>query len=135
MPSCARCPVWLPLRIAPYAVATGIKSSPHSGSRSRSVFNADEAGLPLASCFVLACTFALENPAGTLRIGVLKTNPSHAIFCWSIAFTVGLAGCSAPRIGRSGAKGGLLADAWVTISNKEFVDLTHTFSPTTPVWQ
>src|SRR5215831_19551282 len=27
-----------------------------------------------------------------------------------------------------------LAEAWQAISNKTFVDLTHTFSPTTPVW-
>jgi kynurenine formamidase len=29
---------------------------------------------------------------------------------------------------------GSLADAWHVISQKAFVDLTHTFSPTTPVW-
>lgn len=30
---------------------------------------------------------------------------------------------------------GSLAEAWHTIASKRFVDLTHSFSPTTPVWE
>jgi kynurenine formamidase len=33
------------------------------------------------------------------------------------------------------ADGGSLADAYKIISSKRFVDLTHSFSPTTPVWK
>jgi kynurenine formamidase len=49
------------------------------------------------------------------------------------SLTVVLLGCSAPKPTYS-AGGGSLTDAWRVISNKQFVDLTHTFSPTTPVW-
>jgi kynurenine formamidase len=45
-----------------------------------------------------------------------------------------LFGCASPKpvaVNNSDS----LADAWRIISNKPFVDLTHTFSPTTPVWQ
>ena len=31
--------------------------------------------------------------------------------------------------------GGSLADAYATIASKQFVDLTHAFSPETPVWK
>jgi kynurenine formamidase len=45
-----------------------------------------------------------------------------------------LSGCASPS---SPPKAGddSLSEAWRIISGKEFVDLTHTFSPTTPVWQ
>ena len=42
-------------------------------------------------------------------------------------------GCSTPKP-EVPAKDGSLADAWQIISSKTFVDLTHTFGPTTPVW-
>jgi len=42
-------------------------------------------------------------------------------------------GCSTPKP-EVPAKDGSLSDAWQVISSKTFVDLTHTFGPTTPVW-
>jgi kynurenine formamidase len=48
-------------------------------------------------------------------------------------FVMLLSGCASPTI-TSGTGGDSLARAWRIISNKRFVDLTHTFSPTTPVW-
>src|SRR5260370_31053398 len=33
------------------------------------------------------------------------------------------------------AEGGSLADAYGIIASKQFVDLTHSFSPLTPVWK
>jgi kynurenine formamidase len=47
---------------------------------------------------------------------------------------VALASCSVARA-QGLSKGGSLADAYKIISGKRFVDLTHTFSPTTPVWK
>src|ERR1043166_3739216 len=54
-----------------------------------------------------------------------------ATFCF--AATLMLASCSPPKPAMP-AGGGSLAEAWQIISQKTFVDLTHTFSPTTPVW-
>jgi kynurenine formamidase len=49
-------------------------------------------------------------------------------------FAVALFGCAGPRpLPTTGNHS--LAEAWRIISDKQFVDLTHTFSPTTPVWQ
>ncbi len=45
-----------------------------------------------------------------------------------------LAGCVDPR-SASHSNQDSLAEAWRIVSSKEFVDLTHTFSPTTPVWE
>lgn len=45
-----------------------------------------------------------------------------------------LVGCVCPR-SRPTSNDQSLADVWQVISNKTFVDLTHTFSPTTPVWE
>lgn len=50
-----------------------------------------------------------------------------------VAMAVVLAGCAAPKP-VSQAERLSLADAWRIIAQKKFVDLTHTFSPTTPVW-
>ncbi len=47
-------------------------------------------------------------------------------------------GCQTPRPGSAApADGGSgsLSEAWRIISHKKFVDLTHSFSPATPVWQ
>lgn len=48
------------------------------------------------------------------------------------ALLVGLGFASA--VATAADKPGTLADALETIQGKEFVDLTHSFSPTTPVW-
>ena len=45
-----------------------------------------------------------------------------------------LLGCTAPSP-KPAKENESLADAWRVISNKQFVDLTHTFSPVTPVWE
>src|SRR5437870_1569629 len=44
---------------------------------------------------------------------------------------------AAPQLvlARSPNAAGSLADAYRIITTKRFVDLTHTFSPTTPVWK
>ena len=44
-----------------------------------------------------------------------------------------LCGCAGTRA-RGSLQANSLAEAWRIISTKQFVDLTHTFSPTTPVW-
>ena len=49
------------------------------------------------------------------------------------SFEVILCGCASTGAGTT-LQPGSLADAWRIISCKQFVDLTHTFSPTTPVW-
>jgi kynurenine formamidase len=48
------------------------------------------------------------------------------------ALCVGLA--MAAAVASAAEKPGSLADALKTIQSKEFVELTHSFSPTTPVW-
>jgi len=48
------------------------------------------------------------------------------------ALALGLA--LASMVANSAGKPGSLAEALETIQSKEFVDLTHSFSPTTPVW-
>ena len=52
-----------------------------------------------------------------------------------MAASLGLAfvGCHTPRA-TPAAGVGSLEEVWRSLSNKTFVDLTHTFSPTTPVW-
>jgi kynurenine formamidase len=65
----------------------------------------------------------------------MKTNLPLTTSWLSAALTAALLGCSAPRPGSTAAKGNSLAESWRVISSKKFVDLTHTFSPTTPVWQ
>lgn len=50
-----------------------------------------------------------------------------------VALVVALFGCTTSRPGTAPERGSL-AEAWEVISNKQFVDLTHAFSPTTPVW-
>jgi kynurenine formamidase len=65
----------------------------------------------------------------------VKTGVRLASFGLTAAIAVAMGGCSAPKVGSPRLKGGSLADAWTTISSKDFVDLTHTFGPTTPVWQ
>jgi len=49
------------------------------------------------------------------------------------ALAVALFGCRTREPAKS-AEGDSLAAAWRVISSKRFVDLTHTFSPGTPVW-
>jgi kynurenine formamidase len=62
----------------------------------------------------------------------MKPRPVVAT-AWLIWLTALLAGCTSPKTGPS-ANPDSLAEAWRIISGKNFVDLTHTFSPTTPVW-
>jgi len=50
------------------------------------------------------------------------------------ALAVVLLGCAAPGPAPT-AGGDSLDEAWRIVSGKKFVDLTHTFSPATPVWQ
>src|SRR5271167_305935 len=45
-----------------------------------------------------------------------------------------LIGCAGPWPA-STTGGDSLAEAWRIVSSKTFVDLTHTFDPSTPVWQ
>jgi kynurenine formamidase len=47
-----------------------------------------------------------------------------------LTFVIGLTSMTVGAAGREGS----LADALQIIQGKEFVDLTHSFSPTTPVW-
>jgi len=50
-----------------------------------------------------------------------------------LAVMLALVGCVAPKqTGKTNDQS--LAEAWRIIDSKQFVDLTHTFSPTTPVW-
>jgi len=44
-------------------------------------------------------------------------------------------GSSSLRLRDPKTGGDSLAEAWRIVSGKKLVDLTHTFSPTTPVWQ
>ena len=47
-----------------------------------------------------------------------------------------LAGCATPASkSASSTDDDSLTNAWLIIQSKPFVDLTHTFSPTTPVWE
>jgi len=59
----------------------------------------------------------------------VKTN-LHLFLLTFLALTLGLTSCVPP----SADKPGTLADALKTIQGKDFVDLTHRFSPMTPVW-
>src|ERR1051325_8211278 len=61
----------------------------------------------------------------------VKSSFASAACC--LALALGLLGCASRMPGPVAHPS--LADTWLIISNKEFVDLTHTFSPTTPVWQ
>ncbi len=52
----------------------------------------------------------------------------------ALLFPLIFSGCATPKpIPASESQS--LTDAWRVISSKKFVDLTHTFSPTTPVWE
>jgi kynurenine formamidase len=53
-----------------------------------------------------------------------------------LTLTASFLGCASPKPAPATTAGspGSLAEAWQIISSKRFVDLTHTFSPTTPVW-
>jgi kynurenine formamidase len=65
----------------------------------------------------------------------MKTNLPPPVFCLTAALAAALVGCSAPRPEPAAAGDNSLAESWRVISSKQFVDLTHAFSPTTPVWQ
>jgi kynurenine formamidase len=52
----------------------------------------------------------------------------------STALALVLLGCASPRSGQPGADTHSLAEAWGILSSKPFVDLTHSFSPTTTIW-
>jgi kynurenine formamidase len=54
--------------------------------------------------------------------------------CLFAFVAVVLLGCAVPKPAPT-AGGDSLDEAWRIVSSKKFVDLTHTFSPTTPVWQ
>lgn len=59
---------------------------------------------------------------------------SSSCLAWTlIALVICCTGCASNRCS-SRLGDDSLADAWRTISGKRFVDLTHTFSPTTPVY-
>ena len=52
------------------------------------------------------------------------------------ALALFIAGCTTPTPqSTSSTDDHSLAEAWQIIKSKKFVDLTHTFSPTTPVWE
>jgi len=57
-----------------------------------------------------------------------------ALILLTTALATLLGACSHLRSSHAASDDSLM-DAWQTISNKTFVDLTHTFSPTTPVWE
>src|SRR5262245_60136197 len=61
----------------------------------------------------------------------MKTGFRLAIAC---VLASALPGCVTPRREQVGADKSL-AEAWRIISSKQFVDLTHSFSPTTTVWE
>src|SRR5580692_5259187 len=64
---------------------------------------------------------------------LMKKKPMIAVWLASMLTVVQL-GCAVPKP-VTGTGDDSLAEAWRIISTKRFVDLTHTFSPTTPVWQ
>src|SRR4030095_12480897 len=55
---------------------------------------------------------------------------ARTVFASALALGLALASMFANSAGKPGS----LAEALETIQGKEFVDLTHSFSPTTPVW-
>jgi len=55
---------------------------------------------------------------------------ARTVFASALALGLALAS----MVANSAGKPGSLAEALETIQGKEFVDLTHSFSPTTPVW-
>jgi kynurenine formamidase len=61
-------------------------------------------------------------------------NSRTATCASTIGLTLVLFGCAAWRPGQPAAADKSLAAAWGIISARKFVDLTHSFSPTTPVW-
>ena len=65
----------------------------------------------------------------------MKTSLPPVVCFMAASLGAALLGCSAPRPSPTGADGKSLAESWRIISGKQFVDLTHTFSPTTPEWQ
>ena len=66
----------------------------------------------------------------------MKSKSSIAKVWLTTALAVFFAGCASEKSQKpvSTAERDSLAEAWRIISSKKFVDLTHTFSPTTPVW-
>ena len=59
----------------------------------------------------------------------MKLN-THTVLASLLALGLGLAA----TVAAAKDKPATLADALKVIQGKEFVDLTHSFSPTTPVW-
>ena len=55
---------------------------------------------------------------------------ARTVFASALALGLGLASTAVSSAGKPAS----LADALETIQGKEFVDLTHSFGPTTPVW-
>ena len=61
-------------------------------------------------------------------------NPRTLTAASMLGLALALAGCASSRSSQLAANNKSLAAAWATISTRQFVDLTHSFSPTTPVW-
>jgi kynurenine formamidase len=66
----------------------------------------------------------------------MKRKISSIVVLATGALALLLAGCATPTPkSTSSTDDHSLAEAWQIIKSKKFVDLTHTFSPTTPVWE
>jgi len=65
----------------------------------------------------------------------MKARFTQAAIWLTSGLAATLLGCACPRVAQPASGNESLAEAWRIISNKQFVDLTHTFSPTTPVWE
>src|SRR5512141_3423343 len=67
----------------------------------------------------------------TLRSAIPEVRMKHATrAALALLFAAGFVA----EAGAAAAKPGTLADALQILQGKEFVDLTHSFSPTSPVW-
>lgn len=64
----------------------------------------------------------------------MKSGSLSAIALCTAALAALLAGCACPKSNWTSDQSSL-AEAWRILSSKNFIDLTHTFSPTTPVWE
>ena len=66
----------------------------------------------------------------------MKNKIPSLVVLWTGTLALFVTGCAtqAPK-SASATDDHSLAEAWQIIKSKKFVDLTHTFSPTTPVWE
>ena len=67
----------------------------------------------------------------------VKSKIPSLVVLWTSILALLPAGCATQQAPRSATSTDdhSLAKAWQIIQSKKFVDLTHTFSPTTPVWE